>query len=207
MDSPEVPGAREDYDELAKEGLDSSSVFVLVARSGLDWIRNRHASALRKRFHSSETESKFVFAAPGDSDRMPNDGSSHLASQLIDNTESGLTSHFRRVEATLQELEVLGATDGVVKVYYHAFVPPYTAAVFDNFILFEPKYLSPKRKPGSQVPFICIQRGDSMGFYEYLWSDIEEVLNAADEEGAAPRWPSSLMRPRRVPPTPEGGGG
>lgn len=188
--------AKQEYDNSAGERLRSSSFFLLVARSGFDWIRNRHASALAYRFKNSELRSTFLFARPPD--EKSQDDNSWLAARLIDATEAGgLGSHEDRVQSVLDELESLGATDETVDLFFHAYIPPYTAAVFDDCILFEPKYLSPNRKPGSQVPFMYIDRENNKGFYDYVWDDIQEVLRAACETDA--KWRGSLVRPIRGP--------
>jgi hypothetical protein len=193
MDSPDGgEEAKPEYDRLASEALRSSSRCVVVARSAMEWIRTR-ASALGARFATGESETTFVLSGPHE--YLPKDESAALASTLIDKTERGDSpgSHCDRVKTALNDLESNGANDDVVKVYFHPYIPPFTAAIFDQYVLLEPKYVSPIRKPGSQVPFMVIYREDNEQFYNYIWADVQEVIKAA--EGPDARWPQGLVRP------------
>jgi hypothetical protein len=193
MDSPDGgEEAKPEYDRLASKGLRSSSRCVVVARSALEWIRTR-ASALRARFARGESETTFVLSGPHE--YLPKDESAALASTLIDKTEKGDSpgSHCDRVKTALNDLKSNEANDDVVKVYFHPYIPPFTAAVFDEYVLLEPKYVSPIRKPGSQVPFMVIYREDNEQFYNYIWADVQEVIKAAEDPNAP--WPQGLVRP------------
>jgi transcriptional regulator with XRE-family HTH domain len=193
MESPEGgEEAKREYDRLVSKGLRSSSRCVVVARSAMEWIRTR-ASALGARFERGESETTFVLSGPHE--YLPKDESAALASTLIDKTERGDSpgSHCDRVKTALNDLELNGAHNDVVKVYFHPYIPPFTAAVFDQYVLLEPKYLSPIRKPGSQVPFMVIDREDNEQFYNYIWADVQEVIKAAEDPNAL--WPQGLVRP------------